>query len=88
MKRKPGDWIITVYAQSANGPGWANQPLWVVVRGIDGVIREECLQPAEQSRDMLVMYGISEAVSGAMRKAVEMQEWEKTAEKQKRRAAK
>src|SRR5438552_91090 len=45
------DAIVTAYAESAAGPGWANSPIWVIVRRRDGNLRMECLQPDEQTRD-------------------------------------
>lgn len=41
--------IVCAYAEPASGPGWANQPLWVIVqqRG-GGPMRAICLQPDEQ----------------------------------------
>ncbi len=67
MKLGEHDTIITADAESANGPGWANQPIWVVVKSrLDGAIRVECIQPNEQSREMLTLYRISEEAHKAM----------------------
>ena len=58
------DIIITAYASPAQGPGYSNTPLWVVVRDRrDGAYREICLQPDEQSREMLTLYKIAAAVN-------------------------
>jgi len=56
-----GETIITAFAESASGPGWANSPVWVIVRGIDFRIRMECIQPDDQSSEMRTLYGVSQA---------------------------
>ena len=63
--------IVTAYAERANGPGWANSPIWVIVRDRFGNLREECLQPDEQTAEMAVLYRVSEAAHSAMVSAVE-----------------
>jgi DNA-binding transcriptional LysR family regulator len=67
---KSGDHIVTAYAAAAAGPGWSNQPLWVIVRDANQKLREECIQPPEQGREMMALYRISEAVHYAMKAAV------------------
>lgn len=67
---KKDDYIVTAYAQRAAGPGWANSPLWVIVRDSGHKMREECLQPREQSPEIWALYHISEAVHNAMIHAV------------------
>ena len=56
---REGDFIVTAYAQSAPGPGWGNSPLWVIVRDAAGVLREECIQPEEQTETMHLLYRAS-----------------------------
>lgn len=34
--------IVTAFAEYAAGPGWANRPLWVIVRGADQRLRMHC----------------------------------------------
>ena len=63
--------IVTAWAESASGPGWANQPVWVLVRERCGKLRIECLQPDEQSRDIHTLYRVSSAAHGAMVTAVQ-----------------
>lgn len=65
-----GEHVITAYAQSASGPGWANSPLWIIVQAIDGTLRQECLQPDEQTKEMYTLYNISQAAHEAMKYAV------------------
>lgn len=71
MKLKKLETIITAYAEPSAGPGWANQPIWVIVRGINGKIREECIQPVEQTVKMTTLYTICAAAHRAMTVAVE-----------------
>lgn len=65
-KLRKGDKIITAYAESANGPGWANSPLWLIVLGEDRALRQECVQPDEQTKEMLALYSVSEAAHCSM----------------------
>ena len=66
------DTIVTAYCCSASGPGWGNSPIWVIVRDREGKMREECIQPKEQTRDMWVLYGVSQATHLAMKGSVEV----------------
>lgn len=65
-----GERVITAYAEPAGGPGWSNRPIYVIIKGLDGTIREECVQPKEQSSDMASLYDISAVVSKEMTQAV------------------
>jgi hypothetical protein len=62
--------IVCTYAKPAHGPGWRNQPLWVIIRDYDGSLREECLQPSQQGPDVRRIYGIAAEVHEAMLSAV------------------
>jgi hypothetical protein len=65
------DQVVTAYAQHAHGPGWANQPVWVVVRSrLDGAYRLECLQPEDLTREIWALYEVSQAAHKAMMNAV------------------
>ena len=55
-KLNEGDQIVAVWAESCSGPGWANQPVWVLVRALSGFLRIECLQPSEQSSVLLTCH--------------------------------
>ena len=63
--------IVTAWAEPAAGPGWANRPLWVLIRDGDGKLRVECIQPADQTVDMHILYSVSAAVHAQMTRAVE-----------------
>lgn len=63
--------IVTAWAESASGPGWTDQPVWVLVQERCGKLRIECLQPDEQSRDIHTLYSVSSAAHGAMVTAVQ-----------------
>jgi hypothetical protein len=62
--------IVTAFAEYAAGPGWANRPLWVIVRGTDHKLREECIQPEDQTADMHALFRVSNAAHMAMTGAV------------------
>jgi hypothetical protein len=67
------DEIIAAYARRSGGPGWSNQPVWVVVRSRnDGSYREECLQPDDLTAEIWALYDISEAAHKAMTGAVKI----------------
>ena len=70
MKLAEGDSIVTAYAEAASGPGWTNSPVWVIVRDINGKLRQECLQPDEQSDEIRLLYPLSSNLHGMMIKAV------------------
>lgn len=71
LRLKDGDRIAYIRAERAAGPGWQNAPLWIIVRESGGKLREECLQPNEQTRDMLLLYRAAEAIHAALAGAVE-----------------
>ncbi|MEE4383750.1 MAG: hypothetical protein V2J02_17250 [Pseudomonadales bacterium] len=62
------DWprVVTVYAQPASGPGWGNSPVWVVLRERDGTLRQECIQPEDQTAGMRHLYRIASEVHRQM----------------------
>lgn len=69
---KKTDHIVTAYAQSGSGPGWGNAPIWVIVRSkLDGTLREECIQPEDQTKDMMLLYRVSQVAHNAMTNAVQ-----------------
>lgn len=63
---KKTDYIVTAYADTCGGPGWANKPIWLIVRDQDGKLREECVQPDEQTTEMHILYEVSETAHRAM----------------------
>lgn len=61
------DRIVCAYARKASGPGWSNRPVWVVVEDRrTGKMREECIQPDQQSEELLRLYDIAHEVDCAM----------------------
>jgi len=65
-----GETIVTAFADYASGPGWANRPIWVIVRGADLKLREECIQPEQHTADMVALFSVSHAAHSAMTGAV------------------
>lgn len=63
-------YIITAFAESAAGPGWANSPVWVVVKDGNGQIGLECIQPSEQTAEIATLYSVSSAAHWSMTRAV------------------
>ena len=71
MRLEKNERIVTAYAQRASGPGWSNMPVWVIVRDANGNLREECIQPDEQTAEIAHLFHVSEAAHFAMVAAVE-----------------
>jgi hypothetical protein len=67
---RTGDSIVTAWAEPASGPGWSNQPLWVIVKDGDGKLREECIQPEEQDQVMRTLYAISASVHFQLKRSI------------------
>jgi len=66
------DRIVTAWAEPVSGPGWANRPLWIIVRDGLGNFREDCLQPDDQTVGMQTLYHVSSAVHREMVAEVEI----------------
>ena len=78
MKFAETDSVVCAYAESASGPGWANAPVWFVIRSrLDGTLRHECLQPDEQTPEMQHLYSTSLAAHLAMTAAVRRAIWKR-----------
>jgi len=72
LNLKKHDYIVTAFAESARGLGWANQLIWVVIRSkIDGMLRLECIQSRDQTKEMVLLYSISQCAHLAMTKQVQ-----------------
>lgn len=65
-----GETIVTAFADYASGPGWANRPIWVIVRDANQKLREECIQPEQHTADMVALFSVSHAAHSAMTGAV------------------
>lgn len=79
MKLSKDDVIVTAFAESKSGPGWANSPIIVIVESrLDRVLRKEWIQPDEQTDDMFIFYGVSEAAHKGMTDAVKRKYKKKT----------
>jgi hypothetical protein len=63
--------VVCAFAERASGPGWANSPLWYIVRDGNGVLSMECLQPEEQGPEITMIYDVSASVHLALVAAVE-----------------
>lgn len=70
LKLEQGEEIVCVYARRAGGPGWANRPIWVIVRGLDCKLREECLQPEDYGPDAHKAYCVAEEAHNLLRDAI------------------
>ena len=65
------DCVVTAFAQVANGPGWSNTPLWVIVQDGNGKLRRECLQPEEQTEVIHLLYALSNTMNAQLTNEVE-----------------
>jgi len=60
--------IVTAWVEKCSGPGWANQPCWVLFRNdMTGEHTVECIQPLDQSAGMHTLADVSATVHSAMR---------------------
>ena len=78
MKLAKDDTIVTAFGESASGPGWANNPIIVIVRSREGALRQEWIQPDVQTNEMSILYNVSQAAHRAMVKAI-MRRYQKEA---------
>jgi hypothetical protein len=62
--------VVAAYAESAGGPGWGNTPIWVLVQDRDGTYTVDCIQPSDQTEEMVTLYRVSQAAHLAMTGAV------------------
>jgi len=51
--------IVVAWAENCSGPGWRNTLIWYIERLPDGKLEQNCLQPEEQTRDMLNIFSYS-----------------------------
>jgi hypothetical protein len=70
VKLNAGDYIVTAWAEFAVGPGWSNRIVWVLIREVGGKLRLECLQPGEQSKDIIKLSPYSALVTEDITKSV------------------
>ena len=66
MKLESTDAIVTAYAEHCSGPGWSNSPVWVIVRDLQGNLRQECIQMRDQTAEMRVLFDSSVAAHVGM----------------------
>lgn len=65
-----GDRILGAWGETANGPGWGNQLIWVTVLDAQGSVQLRSIQSSEFSDEMLVLHKVSEAASKALSGAI------------------
>lgn len=66
IRLKDTDIVLVAWAESCAGPGWANQPVRVIYRTQEGELKEEWIQPKEQTGVMHILYGVSDLVTRQM----------------------
>ena len=67
---KRGERVLAVVPEYASGPGWTNTPVWVHIGNIDGTYRSECVQPNEQTAEMLTLFCVGAHLQSALVRAV------------------
>ena len=67
MKKK----LIAAWAEYVAGPGWSNNLVWYVYRNHNGKIEVDCLQPEDQSPEIVRLFPISAIVSSTFFGAVD-----------------
>ncbi len=66
MRLNEGDVVVTAWAESCAGPGWANSPVRVVVARANGNLDEVWIQPDEQTATMRTLFPVSEYATRAL----------------------
>lgn len=55
-----GEYIISAWAEDVSGPGWSNQPIWVLIGSRGGSrYRQECIQPKDQTPELRMLFAFS-----------------------------
>lgn len=67
-----GEHIVAVVPENCSGPGWSNSPVWVFIESNDGKLRRECLQPKEQSPELINLFDIGAIVCRKLAEAVKV----------------
>ena len=65
----PGDQIIAVVPERAEGPGWSNDVVWVYIKTLRGTLRTESIQPEEQSDELRTLFSIGAEVCRELKAA-------------------
>jgi len=64
--------IIAVIPERCSGSGWSNTPIWVYIENkVNGTLRTECLQPAEQTITQKILFDVCLHAHEAMLYATE-----------------
>lgn len=72
LKLGPHEHIRCAYPHVAQGPGWSNYMVYVVIfDGSTRRYREACVQFTEFNHDMHTLFGTCAVASNALKKAVE-----------------
>jgi hypothetical protein len=69
-KLKKGETILATRFAASSGPGWSNRLVWVYIRDSDGNIREDAIQPEEQTELMAQMFRAVAHVDSTMIKEI------------------
>lgn len=69
-KRFNGE-IVAVVPEYCSGPGWTNTPVWVIWVDSEHKLHRDCLQPHEQSAELLTLFKIGAVVNERLIAAVE-----------------
>lgn len=57
------DDVVTAWAESATGPGWANRIVWVLRRDAHGVLWIDSVQPDEQGVLLQALHGAAASMA-------------------------
>lgn len=61
-----GKRIVTAWAENCSGPGWKNQIIWVLIQEVSGLLRQEALQPEDQTAGMRALFNVSDSATRAL----------------------
>lgn len=59
MKLQPGETLVCAYPEYCKGAGWSNTIVWLIIQDNQGKLRQESLQPEEQSREVCLLFPVA-----------------------------
>lgn len=66
MKLDKGSKVVIAWADKCYGPGWSNNPVWLIVRDTNGKLEQLCLQPEEQTKEIRILFSTNYESSATM----------------------
>lgn len=62
--------IVAVVPEYCVGPGWANTPVWVYYRDDNQQIYQRCIQPDDQTPELVLLFDLGASIQSKLKAAV------------------